>query len=57
MVSALNDAGVAQPEYAVLAVIKFRSLVIVRVDRMQGRVPVRNRLRVVGVRLVEVLLR
>ena len=57
MIRVLNEAGIAQPEYAVLAVIEFRSVMIMGVEGMQGRVPVRQRLRVAGVRLVEMLLR
>lgn len=57
MVGALSEAGVAQPKYAVLVVIEFWSVMIRRVGCMQSCVPVRDRLRVIGVRLVEMLLR
>ena len=56
MIGVLDQARVAQPEYAVLAVIEFRSVMIVRVDGMQGRVPVCDRLRVISVRLMKMLL-
>ena len=52
-----DEARVAQPQYAVLAVIEFRSVMVMGGDGMQGRMPVHERLRVVGVRLVEMLLR
>ena len=56
MIGVLNTAGIAQPEDVVLVVSEFRSVMIVRVDGMQGRMPVRNRLRVISVRFVEMFL-
>ena len=57
MMGGLNEGGVVQPEYVVLTVIEFRSVMIRRLDGMQCRVPVRNRLRVISVRLMQMLLR
>lgn len=56
MIGVLDKARGAQPEYAVLTVIEFRSVMIVRVDGMQGRVPVCDRLRVISIRLMKMLL-
>ena len=57
MVRALKEAGVAQPDDVLLVMSDFGAVVIVRFELVRLEMSVNEGVRVIGVGLVEVLLR
>ena len=57
MVCGLNDGIVAQPDNALLVVTDFGAAMMVRLQWVRFNMPVDQRMRVIGVRLVQMLPR